>query len=277
MSMNFSAPRSAPKPASVTTTSASFSPSRVAITELQPCAMLANGPPCTNAGEPSSVCTRLGASASFSSTAIAPSAFRSFAVTAVPSRFCATIMRPSRSCRSSRLLRQAEHRHHLGGDRDVESVLAREAVGDAAQAADDGAQRAVVHVEAAPPRHPPRVDAQRIAPVDVVVDHRGQQVVGRGDGVEVAGEVQVDLVHRHHLRIAAAGRAALHAERWPQRWLAQADHRARADPVQRVAETDGGGGLALARRGRADAGDQHQRAIRPALQRVDEADPILAL
>ena len=103
MSMNFSAPRSAPKPASVTTTSANFKPSRVAITELQPCAMLANGPPCTNAGEPSSVCTRLGASASFSSTAMAPSAFRSFAVTAEPSRFCATIIRPSRSCRSSRL------------------------------------------------------------------------------------------------------------------------------------------------------------------------------
>ena len=35
-------------------------PSRVAITELQPCAMLANGPPWTSAGVPSSVCTRLG-------------------------------------------------------------------------------------------------------------------------------------------------------------------------------------------------------------------------
>ena len=41
--------------------------------ELQPCAMLANGPPCTSAGEPSSVCTRLGCSASRSSAAMAPS------------------------------------------------------------------------------------------------------------------------------------------------------------------------------------------------------------
>ena len=42
----------------------------VAITELQPWAMLANGPPWMKAGLFSSVCTRLGLMASFSSTAI---------------------------------------------------------------------------------------------------------------------------------------------------------------------------------------------------------------
>ena len=81
MSTNFSAPRSAPNPASVTTMSASRSPARVAMTELQPCAMFANGPPCTNAGAPSRVCTRFGASASRSRAAIAPAAPSSRAVT----------------------------------------------------------------------------------------------------------------------------------------------------------------------------------------------------
>jgi hypothetical protein len=43
----------------------------------------------------------------------------------------------------------------------------------------------------------------------------------------------------------------------PRRGLAQADHRVRfADAVQRVAEADRGGGLALAGRRRADRGDQ---------------------
>ena len=102
MSRNFSAPRSAPKPASVTTTSASFRPRRVAITELQPWAILAKGPPWTSAGEPSMVCTRLGAKASRSSTAMAPSALSSAAVTDFPSRVWPTIMRPSRACRSAR-------------------------------------------------------------------------------------------------------------------------------------------------------------------------------
>ena len=55
-------------------------------TELQPWAMLANGPPWTKAGLPSSVCTRLGASASFSSAVIAPCALRSRARTAAVAR-----------------------------------------------------------------------------------------------------------------------------------------------------------------------------------------------
>jgi len=77
MSKNFSAPRSAPKPASVTTYSPSFSAVFVAITELQPWAILAKGPPWTKAGLFSSVCTRLGCIASFKSTVIAPSALMS--------------------------------------------------------------------------------------------------------------------------------------------------------------------------------------------------------
>ena len=55
ISKNFSAPRSAPKPASVTAISASFKASFVALTELHPCAILANGQPCTRTGVFSSV------------------------------------------------------------------------------------------------------------------------------------------------------------------------------------------------------------------------------
>ncbi len=92
----------AANPASVTTTSARRRPSRVATTLLQPCAMLAKGPPWISAGEPSSDCTRLGAKASRSSAAIAPAALRSPAVTAEPSRRCPTMIRPSRACSSAR-------------------------------------------------------------------------------------------------------------------------------------------------------------------------------
>ena len=49
----------------------------------------------------------------------------------------------------------------------------------AAEADDDVAQRAVVHVDDAPPGDAPRIDAERVAVVDVVVEHRGQQVVRR--------------------------------------------------------------------------------------------------
>ena len=109
MSKNFSAPRSEPNPASVTTTSASASAERVARIELQPCAMLPNGPACTNAGPPSSVCTRFGRIASLSNIAIAPEALRSRARTGalfLPA-VDPTMMRPSRSSRSARLVESA--------------------------------------------------------------------------------------------------------------------------------------------------------------------------
>ena len=55
ISKNFSAPKSAPNPASVTTISANFNAILVARTLLHPCAILANGPPCTKAG----VCSKV--------------------------------------------------------------------------------------------------------------------------------------------------------------------------------------------------------------------------
>ncbi len=167
------------------------------------------------------------------------------------------------------VLGEAEHRHHLGGDRDVEAVLAREAVGDAAERGDDRAQRPFIHVDGPPPGDTARIDAERIAPIDMIVDQRAEQVVGGADGVEVAGEVQIDVLHRHHLGIAAAGGAALDAEAGPERGLAQAQHRLLADLVERVGEPHGGGGLAFARRCRRDGRDQDQLAVRLILERLD--------
>jgi hypothetical protein len=108
--------------------------------------------------------------------------------------------------------RQAQDRHDLGRHRDVKAGLARKAVGHPAERGHGIAQRPVVHVEHAAPGHPAFVDLQFVAPIDVVVDHRRQQVVGAGDRVEIAGEMEVHVLHRHDLRIAAAGGAALHPE-----------------------------------------------------------------
>ena len=164
-------------------------------------------------------------------------------------------------------LGEAEDRHQLGGDDDVEAVLAREAVDVAAEGDDDLAQCAVVHVEHALPRHAAHVDVELVAVVHVVVDQRGEEIVGRGDRGEVAGEVQVDVGHRHDLAVAATGRAALHAEHRAHRRLAEARDRAMPEPVQRVGEADGRRGLALARRGGGERGDQHQPAQRPVRER----------
>ena len=70
------------------------------------------------------------------------------------------------------------------------AVLAREAVGDPAQTADNRAQRAVVHVHDPAPCDAAGVYVELVTPVDMIVGERGEQIVGHPDGVEIAGEVQ---------------------------------------------------------------------------------------
>ena len=103
-----------------------------------------------------------------------------------------------------------------------------------------------------------RTRSERVAPVDMVVEQRGEEVVRGGDRVEVAGEVEVDVDHRRDLRAAAAGRAALHPEARTQRRLAQREHRAATGPVQPVGEADRRRRLPLAGRSRVDRGDEDQ-------------------
>ena len=249
----------------------------MAITELQPWAMLANGPPWMNAGLFSSVCTRLGISASLSRTVIGPARLEVGRGHRAPLAGVADDDLAEALLEVGKVLGEAEDRHHLRGDRDVEAVLAREAVGDAAERADDLAQRAIVHVHHPAPGDPARVEAELVAPVEVVVDQRGEQVVGGADRVEIAGEVEVDVLHRHDLGVAAAGRPALHAEAGAERGLAQADRRALADPVEAVAEADGGGGLAFAGRRRGDRGDQHELAVRPLAELLEIVEAHLGL
>ena len=120
---------------------------------------------------------------------------------------------------------QAEDSHDLAGHRDVKAVLPGGAVHLAAQAVHDKTQLTVVHIHVVLPGDAAGVDVQGVALLDAVVDHGNQQVVGRANGVQVTGKVQVDILHGHHLGIAAARSAALDAEHRPQGRLTQAELR----------------------------------------------------
>ncbi len=155
---------------------------------------------------------------------------------------------------------EAERGHDLGGRRDVEARLAGDGIAGAAQADDHLPERALVHVEHAAPDDAALVYAQRVAEMQVVVEHRGQEVVGGGDDVEVAVEMQVDLLHRRDLGIAAAGAAALDAEAGAHGRFAQADDGSLAEAIEGVGQADAGGGLAFAGRGGVDGRDEDQLA-----------------
>ena len=77
---------------------------------------------------------------------------------------------------------------------------------------DDVAQGAVADVDDARPEDPVRVDAERVLVVEAVVEERAGEVVRRADGVDVAGQVEVEVLHRDDLAVAAAGRPALDPE-----------------------------------------------------------------
>ena len=158
---------------------------------------------------------------------------------------------------------ETEDRHHLGGRHDVETVGARETVPDPAQPGDELAERPVVHVHHPPPGDPPDVDPQLVAVMDVVVEERRQEVVGEGDGVEVAGEMEVDVLHGDDLGVAAAGGAPLHAEDRPEGGFAEADHRLLAEVVQGIAQAYRRRRLALAGRGGRHRRHQDELAVRP--------------
>ena len=126
------------------------------------------------------------------------------------------------------------------------------------------------------------LDARRVEVRDGVAEHsvvhqRGQQVVGRGHGVGIAGEVYVDLILGHDAGIAAAGAAALDPEDWPQRRLAQVDRHAVAEPAHSLGQADGRGGLALAGGCGCDAGDDDQLALAGDAASLMASREILAL
>ena len=103
----------------------------------------------------------------------------------------------------------------------------------------------------------------------MVVDHCRQQIVGGADGMEVACEVEVNVLHGHHLGVATTCRPALDAETRTQRWFAQADHRFPAQPVKGIAQANGGGRLAFASGCWADRSDQNQLAVGPVFDTFD--------
>ena len=66
---------------------------------------------------------------------------------------------------------EAKNRHDFGRHGDVESALTRITVCHATDRLDDVAQRAIIDVHHSPPDDAAHVDIERVAPVDMIIDH----------------------------------------------------------------------------------------------------------
>ncbi len=78
---------------------------------------------------------------------------------------------------------------------------------------------------------------------DVRLERCGEQVVRGADRMDVAGEVEVQVLHRDDLGVATAGGAALDPEDGAERGLAQAEDRFPADLAEALRERDRRGRL----------------------------------
>src|SRR5262245_1424488 len=88
---------------------------------------------------------------------------------------------------------------------------------------------------------------------DARIDCRGHQVVRSRNRVNVAGQMQVEVLHWDHLRVAAARRAALDAEGGTLRGLADAgEDRLAQMRAERLRQADGCRSLAFAQGCRGD-------------------------
>ena len=140
-------------------------------------------------------------------------------------------------------------------------ILTRNAVHLAAQAYDNVSERAVVHIKAAFEKDPARVYAERVALLDMVIEHSAAEIVRRGNRVHIACEVKVDVLHRENLSVAAAGCAALDAEYGSERRLSEGNYGLFADFCHSLTQTCGCGCLSLTGRSRIDGSYQNQLAV----------------
>ena len=123
------------------------------------------------------------------------------------------------------------------------------------------AQLTVVHIDNALPGDALNVDAELVALLNMVVEHGCQQVVGGTDGMEVAGKVQVDVLHGDDLGPTATGGTTLHAKHGTERRLAQGHGALDAATTQTVGQADGRGGLALAGGRGVDSGHEDELGL----------------
>ena len=165
---------------------------------------------------------------------------------------------------------QTENCHHFGCYRDLEAIAPGNAVYLTAKTDDDIPEGTVVHVQHTLDHDTALVDAQHVALLHVVVQHCAEQIVGGGDGVHIAGEVQVDVLHGNDLCIAAAGCTALDAKDRPQRRFPQRQNGLPANAAECIRQTDADGRLSLAGRGGVDGSHQNQLAVRLVRQLLEQ-------
>ena len=150
--------------------------------------------------------------------------------------------------------------HDFRSRSDVESSLCLDAV-LVTDTGNDATQATVVDVHHTAPEYLLELESLSLVLETVVVQEGSNHVVSLSDGMEVASEMEVDLIHRQYLSITAAGSTTLHAEARTERRLAQCNNCLLANLLHTEGETHGYGGLSITSLGRTDSGNEDEMMV----------------
>ena len=141
-------------------------------------------------------------------------------------------------------------------------IFSYHTVGLLSETDNDVSKRTVIHVEAALPDNLVRIDAEGIALHDMVIKHRGKQIVCRSDRMEIAREMQVQVFHRNNLCVSAACCTALYTEARSEGGLTKRNYGLLSEQSHGFAETDGRCRLSFSGRSRIDCRYQNELSFR---------------
>ena len=96
----------------------------------------------------------------------------------------------------------------------------------------------------------------------MVVHHRAQQIIGGRNGMKIPSEMEVDVLHRQHLRVSPTGGAALHSKAGTKTRLSQADHGALVEEIQGIAQSDRRCGFSFPSRSGCDCSNKNELTVR---------------
>ena len=110
--------------------------------------------------------------------------------------------------------------HNLRSWRNIETRLCLDAV-LISYTGDDAAETTVVYVHHAAPENLLQLESLCLVLETVVIQKGSNHVVGLCNGMEIASEMEINLIHRQNLGVTATCGTTLHAKAWTERWFAQ--------------------------------------------------------
>ena len=126
--------------------------------------------------------------------------------------------------------------HNLRSWRNIETRLCLDAV-LISYTGDDAAETTVVYVHHAAPENLLQLEFLCLVLETIVVQEGSNHVVSLCNGMEIASEMEINLIHRQNLGITATCSTTLHAEARSERWFAKCYYSLLANLLHTQGET----------------------------------------